>query len=68
MIRRWNGTEFPVDLMLSPIETQAGRSVIATGRDIIVSKRVEEELRKSPKGLETRVRQPTAELTGQIKR
>ncbi|MBV8141427.1 MAG: PAS domain S-box protein [Verrucomicrobia bacterium] len=45
--RRKDGTEFPVDIMLSPIETPEGPSVIATIRDITARKRAEEELRKS---------------------
>ena len=62
-MRCWDGTEFPVDTMLSPFETQEGRSVIATVRDIIVRKRVEGEPRKSRQGLETRVRERSAERT-----
>lgn len=45
--RRKDGAEFPVDIMLSPIETQEGRSVIATVRDITKRKRMEAELRQS---------------------
>lgn len=45
--RRNDGAEFPVEIMLSPIETQEGRSVIATIRDITKRKRVEAELRQS---------------------
>jgi PAS domain S-box-containing protein len=45
--RRKDGAEFPVDIMLSPIETHEGRSVIATVRDITERKRVEAELRQS---------------------
>jgi hypothetical protein len=59
-MRCWDGTEFPVDTMLSPFETQEGRSVIATVRDIIVRKRVAGEPRKSPQGLQTRVRERNA--------
>jgi PAS domain S-box-containing protein len=45
--KRKDGTEFPVDVMLSPIETPDGRSIIATIRDITNRKRAEAELRKS---------------------
>ena len=45
--RRKDGTEFPVDIMLSPIETQEGRGVIATVRDITERKQAEQALRKS---------------------
>jgi PAS domain S-box-containing protein len=45
--RRKDGTEFPIDIMLSPLQTPAGRSVIATIRDITERKRAEEALRKA---------------------
>ena len=45
--RRKNGTEFPVDIMLSPIETPEGQGVIATIRDITERVQAEEALRKS---------------------
>ena len=45
--RRKNGAEFPLDIMLSPVETHESRSVIATVRDITERKRVEAELRQS---------------------
>ncbi|MGA8482739.1 MAG: PAS domain-containing protein, partial [Chthoniobacterales bacterium] len=47
-----DGSEFPVDIMLSPIETFEGRSVIATVRDVTEQRRIEESLRKSREQLE----------------
>jgi PAS domain S-box-containing protein len=61
--RRKDGSEFPVDIMLSPIETSEGRSVIAIVRDVTQHRRVEETLRKSREELEVRVQERTAELT-----
>src|ERR1700736_2142265 len=60
--RRKDDTEFPVDIMLSPIETSEGRSVIATVRDVTEHRRVQETLRRSREELEVRVRERTAEL------
>jgi PAS domain S-box-containing protein len=60
---RKDGSEFPVDIMLSPIDTDEGTSVIATVRDVTEHRRVEEALRESGKELEARVRERTAELT-----
>jgi PAS domain S-box-containing protein len=59
---RKNGSEFPVDIMLSPVETPEGRQVIAIVRDVTDRKRIEDELRKSREELELRVRERTKEL------
>ncbi len=61
--QRKDGSEFPVDIMLSPIVTSEGRSAIATVRDVTEHKRIEESLRKSREELEVRVQERTAELT-----
>jgi len=60
--RRKDGTEFPVDIMLSPLETPGGRCVIATVRDITARKRIEQALAKAHAELDTRVQERTAEL------
>ncbi|MBV9876024.1 MAG: PAS domain S-box protein [Verrucomicrobia bacterium] len=59
---RKDGSEFPADIMLSPVDTDEGRVVIATVRDVTEHKRVEEALRKSHEELETRVHDRTSEL------
>src|ERR1700719_2955673 len=60
--QRKDGTEFPVDIMLSPIETSEGRSAIATVRDVTEHRHIEERLRQSREELEVRVQERTAEL------
>jgi PAS domain S-box-containing protein len=60
---RKDGSEFPADIMLSPADTDEGRVVIATVRDVTEHKQIEEALRRSHQELEARVRERTAELT-----
>ena len=45
--RRQDGTEFPVDIMLSPLETEDGRLVLAVVRDITERKKVEDNYRQA---------------------
>src|SRR6266513_967145 len=49
--RRKDGSEFPVDIMLSPVETTEGRAVLSVIHDITGKKRAEEALRKSEEQL-----------------
>jgi len=45
--RRRNGSEFPVEISLSPISTQKGAFVLSAIRDISDRKRIAEELRRA---------------------
>ena len=53
--RRKDGSEFPVDIMLSPVETTEGRAVLSVILDITEKKRAEEALRKSEEQLRSLV-------------
>ena len=59
---RKDGTVFPVEISLSPVETSAGRLVSATIRDITVRKAMEDTIRASHAQLEVRVRERTSDL------
>ena len=45
--RRKDGSEFPIDVMLAPVETTEGRVVLSIVRDISEKRRAEEALRRS---------------------
>jgi len=45
--RRKDGTEFPIDIMLSPVDTSGNKSVLTVVRDITDRKRMETALRRS---------------------
>jgi len=48
------GTEFPVEISLSPLETEEGTLVSSAIRDITARKRAQEEIKKLNSGLEDR--------------
>jgi len=61
--RRRNGTEFPVEISLSPVPTENGMIVLSAIRDISERKRIAEELRRANEELHRR----TAEQLGEYR-
>ena len=60
--RRKNGEEFPIEMSLSPLETEEGLLVTAAIRDISEKKRMEKAIREANITLEKKVHKRTAEL------
>jgi two-component system, cell cycle sensor histidine kinase and response regulator CckA len=52
--RRMDGSQFPVEISLSPVRTSAGQVVLSAIRDISERKRIEAELRRAHEALERR--------------
>jgi PAS domain S-box-containing protein len=61
--RRRNGSEFPVEISLSPVSTENGTFVLSAIRDISDRKRIAEELRRANEELYRR----TAEQLGEYR-
>lgn len=61
--RRRNGSEFPVEISLSPVSTEKGMFVLSAIRDISDRKRIAEELRRANEELHRR----TAEQLGEYR-
>jgi PAS domain S-box-containing protein len=61
--RRRNGSEFPVEISLSPVSTADGMFVLSAIRDISDRKRIAEELRRAQEELHQR----TAEQLGEYR-
>jgi len=65
--KKKDGTEFPVEISLSPLQTEEGILVSAAIRDISEKKQLEDQIREANITLEKKVLQRTAELESKNK-
>jgi two-component system, cell cycle sensor histidine kinase and response regulator CckA len=64
--RRRNGSEFPVEISLSPVSTKKGRFVLSAIRDISDRKRIAEELRRANEELHQRTTEQLGESRSRL--
>jgi PAS domain S-box-containing protein len=64
--RRNDGSEFPVEISLSPVSLGGGTLVLSSIRDITDSKTVQEELRRAHRELDRRTAQEIGEYRGRL--
>ena len=64
--RRRNGSEFPVEISLSPVSTEKGTVVLSAIRDISDRKRIEEELRRASEELYDRTVEQLGEYRSKL--
>ncbi len=64
--RRRDGSEFPVEISLSPVSTSHGILVLSAIRDISDRKRIEEDLRRAHEELNRRTTQEIGEYRGRL--
>jgi PAS domain S-box-containing protein len=64
--RRRNGSEFPVEISLSPVSTESGAFVLSAIRDISDRKRIAEELRRANEELHRRTSEQLGEYRARL--
>src|ERR1022692_2245062 len=64
--RRRNGSEFPVEISLSPVSTEKGTFVLSAIRDISDRKRIAEELRRANEELQRRTTEQLGEYRARL--
>ena len=64
--RRRNGSEFPVEISLSPVSTKKGKFVLSAVRDISDRKRIAEELRRANEELHRRTTEQLGEYRSRL--
>ncbi len=65
--RHKSGSEFPVEISLSPLRDGEGRLISAAVRDVTDRRQAQQELRRARDDLEKRVAERTAELAAQVR-